>query len=101
MKNYDFILILTCLFVFRIIMISGSYAEAICLVALLAYRATDKYLTDKKLTNELAEEIKKTTQEIAEDQQRLGKQMQAVAEEAARAKQVSEGMKAALNLTRK
>jgi hypothetical protein len=75
-------------------MISGSYAEAICLVALLAYRCTDKYLSDKKLTNEVADKI-------LADQERLNAQMKVVAEEASRAKQVSEGMKAALNITRK
>jgi len=94
MKNYDFILILTCLFVFRIIMISGSYAEAICLVALLAYKVACKYLAGKKLTNEVAEKILK-------DQELINSQMKIVAEEASRAKQVSEGMKAALNITRK
>ena len=94
MKNYDFIFILTCLFVFRVIMISGSYAEAVCLVALLAYRATEKYLSDKKLTNDLADKI-------LADQESLNLQMKVVAEEASRAKQVSEGMKAALNITRK
>jgi hypothetical protein len=75
-------------------MISGSYAEAICLVALLAYRAADKYLTDKKLTNDLAEKI-------MEDQESLNNQMKIVAEDASRAKQVSEGVKAAFNITRK
>jgi hypothetical protein len=94
MKNYDFILILTCLFVFRIIMISGSYAEAICLVALLAYRVSFKYLDDKKLTNEVADKIIK-------DQELLNSQMKIVAEDASRAKQVSEGVKAAFNITRK
>ena len=94
MKNYDFIFILACLFVFRVITLSGSYVDAICLTSILGYHLASRVIKDKKLTSEVLVRVEKE-REVTQ------KQMQGLAEEVARARNISEGMKAAVNLTKR
>ena len=91
MKKYDILLILVCLFVFRIITLSGSYPDAICLIALLGYMLGGKVLENKNITNEALVRIDK-------NHDLTQKQIQVLAEEVQKAKSSSEGLKAAMNL---
>ena len=94
MKNYDFILILVCLFVLRIILLSGSYPDSICLVALLGYRLTDMYLKNKKISSDLEEKVKA-------NQSLVNSQLQELANEVIKVRNASEGLKAAVNFGKK
>ena len=94
LKNYDFIFILICLFVFRIIALSGSFADASCLIALLAYRFGKDYIVIKQVGNDIQIQI---------DQDRKTTQAQLVllADEISKVKNVSEGIKAAITFNKK
>ena len=94
MKNYDFILILVCLFLFRIILLSGQYSDAICLTAVLAYRIADNYLKEKKLSSQLEEKVLKNQKEVQD-------QLQVLANEVVKVKNSAEGLKAAVTFARK
>jgi hypothetical protein len=94
MKNYDFVLILVCLFVLRIILLSGSYPDSICLAAILLYRLADKYLKQKKISDSLEEQVKK-------NEELVKNQIQVLADEVVKIRNTTEGFKAAINLGKK
>jgi hypothetical protein len=93
-KNYDFIFILVCLFVFRVILLSASFADALCLIAILAYVLGNKILNEKKITSELSETI-------AKDKAHTQQQIELLANEIQKNKNVTEGLKAASNFMNK
>lgn len=90
MKNYDYIFILVCLFVLRIIMLSGSIVDAISLIGILTYHLANKVIKDKKITNEALVRIE-SNHELTQSQIRV------MAEELNKAKVSAEGIKAAVN----
>jgi viroplasmin and RNaseH domain-containing protein len=94
MKNYDVILILVSIFVARIIAFSAGYADAICLLGLLAFKAIREYMANKKIEAEVVTEFN-AYKEIS------NKRYEVLAEEVVRAKSTSEGLKAAINLTKR
>jgi len=94
MKNYDFIFILVCLFVLRIIMLSGSFVDAISLVGILTYHLANKVIKDKKMTSEALVKID-SNHEITQAQLRV------LAEEVNKAKTSAEGIKAAVNFSKR
>jgi hypothetical protein len=94
MRNYDLILILVSLFVVRIIAFSASYADAICLLSLVAYKFGKDFLVLKRISSDF--ESKLQSQE-KETNAKLG----VLAEEIVKVKNSSEGLKAAINLTAK
>ena len=79
-----------CLFVLRIIVFSGGYADAICLTSLLAYFLGSQYMKTKVVFNETADTIQKN-KELTE------RQMQVLAEEIQKARNSADGLKAAIN----
>jgi len=87
-KNYDFIFILVCLFVFRVILLSASFADAACLSAALAFILGNKHLNEKKVSNELADII-------AKDKEVTQQQIEVLAQEVQKNRVVTEGLKAA------
>ena len=91
MKNYDYLLILVCLFVLRIILLSGSYPDAMCLTSLLLYRLSNKYLNQRKISDNLEDQVKK-------NEELVKGQIQVLAEEVVKVKNTTEGFKAAINL---
>jgi len=93
-KNYDFIFILVCLFVFRIIALSGSFADAICLIAVLGYILGDKLLNQRKLENDVKEQLTK-------DKAELAKHIEALATELIKVKNTTESIKAATGFINK
>ena len=94
MKNYDIILILVSIFVVRIIAFSAGYADAVCLIGLLSFKTGKDYLSYKKIESEVMGEI----QSQKDINQRRFEQM---AEEIAKARVSSDGLKAAINLTKR
>lgn len=94
MRNYDFTLILVSLFVFRVIAFSASFADAACLIGLLAYKLGKSHLDIKKLEKDAVSRFEKSEALNLERFQQL-------AEEIVKVKNASEGLKAAINLTTK
>jgi hypothetical protein len=64
MKNFDWIFALICVFIFRIVAIGASFADAFCLLAILAYRFFDKYAKAKKVSDDVVKEISEAKEEI-------------------------------------
>ena len=93
-KNYDFIFILGCLFVFRIIALSGSFADAICLIAILGYILGDKLLNQRKIEDQV---IGKLTKDNAD----LVKHIDTLATEITKVKNATESIKAATGFINK
>ena len=94
MKNINYLLILMCLFVLRIVIFSGGYPDAICLASLLAYFLADKYINTKVVSDQMADIVQKN-KELAE------RQMNALANEIQNAKNSADGIKAAINFIKK
>lgn len=57
MKNFDWIFALICVFIFRIVVIGASFADAFCLLAVLAYRFGGQYVEAKKVSDNIVKEI--------------------------------------------
>lgn len=75
-------------------MLSGSFADAACLIALLGYMFGNKYLVIKKVSNDVISQIEK-------DKELTQNQIRVLAEEVNKAKVAAEGIKAAINFTGK
>lgn len=75
-------------------MLSGSFADASCLLALIAYKFGKEYIVIKQVTNDIQSQIdadKKLTQA----------QLLLLAEEVSKVKNAAEGIKAAITFTKK
>jgi hypothetical protein len=94
MRNYDLMLILIGLFVLRVIVFSAGYADALCLLAILAYKFGKEYVVLKKVTNDIEEKIK---QQESINNIRLTQ----LADEIVKVRNSSDGLRAAINLTAK
>ena len=64
MKKLNWIHVLLCVFIGRIILMSASYPDAICLVALIAYKFSDKYFKAKNVEDTVMQEIKEAKEEM-------------------------------------
>lgn len=94
MRNYDFLFILVCFFVLRIVLFSATYADSICLIGILAYKIGKQVLEIKKVSNDVDDKIK--ANEIANNQK-----LQTLAEEIVKVRNSTEGIKAAVNLAKR
>lgn len=94
MRNYDFLLILSGLFVIRIIAFSGSYADAICLLGLLSYSVLKQLLNIKKVSNDISEIIKKS-------EELNNARFQELASEVVKVRNGNEAIKAAVNFNKR
>lgn len=94
MRNYDFLFILACLFILRIVVFSASYADAICLLSILAYKIGTQLLKDKKLGNEVLEVIKK-------NEEFNSTRFEQLAQEIVKVKNNNEAIKAAVNFNKR
>lgn len=94
MRNYDLILILVSLFVIRIIAFSASYADAICLLSLVAYKFGKDFLVLKRISSDFESKLQSQEKETSA-------KLTILAEEIVKVKNSSEGLKAAINLTAK
>lgn len=93
-KNYDFIFILACLFVFRVIALSASFSDALCLIAVLGYLFGSKLLASRKIESEVKEQITKDKEEIS-------KNIEVLANELIKVKNATESLKAATGFLNK
>lgn len=91
MKNQQVLLVLVSLFVFRLILLSGSYSDAMCLMSLLAYLLGCKVLESRRLEENAISKITKF-EEVN------NRRLQELADELIKVKNSGEGIKAALNL---
>jgi hypothetical protein len=64
MKSLQLIFVLLCLFITRIIAFSGSFADALCLIAILAYLLCLKVIEQKQINKEMIEILNKSTEEL-------------------------------------
>lgn len=64
MKSLQLIFALLCLFITRIIAFSGSFADAVCLIAILAYLVCLKVLEQKQINKELVENLNSSTKKL-------------------------------------
>lgn len=94
MLNYDFLFILSCIFVLRLIIAPVSYADAICLTSLLAFKVVRDFLNSKKVENSISEAVKK-------NQQENDAKLQLLADELMKVKNSADGIKAAINFTKR
>lgn len=94
MKIYDFVFILVCLFVLRIIMFSASYADAICLLSILAFLMANEVVKVKKISSQVLEKVNKTEQLTNARITELNSEMIKV-------RNAAEGIKTAVNFTKK
>lgn len=93
-KNYDFIFILLCIFVFRIILLSSTYPDAICIIAILGYIFGNKLLEQRKLDSDIK-------QQISNDRQEINKHIEILANELTKVKNTTESIKAATGFLNK
>lgn len=94
MRNYDYIFILMCLFVLRVTLLSGSFADVLCLLGVLAYHLGNKIVEKNKITNEALIKIE-SNHELTQNQIKI------IAEEVNKAKTTAEGVKAAINFNKR
>lgn len=94
MKKYDFMLILVGLFTLRIILLSGSYADAICLLGVLAYTIGSQYFETKKVSNDLLEVIKK-------NEELNSVRFEQLAQEIVKVRNNNDAIKAAVNFNKR
>lgn len=94
MRNYDFLFILVCFFILRIVVFSASYADAICLLSILAFKLGSKFLDAKKISSDLEQKVQ--TQDNL-----TNARLQALADEIIKVRNSAEGIKAAINLTKR
>jgi hypothetical protein len=94
MRNYDLMLILVGLFVLRIIAFSAGYADALCLMSILAYRFGKDYLVLKKISSDFESRMQGQEKET-------NTKLNLLAEEIVKVRNSSDGLKAAINLTTK
>ena len=94
MRKQDFIFVLLCLFVLRLIAFSGTYVDSICIVAILAYQLGNRVLEMKNITNEALVKITK-------NEELNSQRFQEVATELTRVRNSNDGIKAAFNLAKK
>ena len=78
----------------RIIAFSATYADALCLVGLLAFKVAREYVFSKKIESEVITSFEQY-KDICD------KNFKILSEEVSRAKSTSEGLKAAINLTKR
>ena len=94
MKSYDFVFILVCLFVLRIVFFSASYADAMCLVSILAFLVSNEVIKAKKISSQVLEKVNKnedlTNARIVE-----------LSNEMIKIRNAAEGIKAAVNFNKK
>lgn len=64
MKNVDWIFLLICLFITRIIMLSASFPDSICLIALLGYRYAAQYIEARKLSADVLKAVEDSRDEV-------------------------------------
>jgi hypothetical protein len=94
MRNYDLMLILVSLFVIRIIAFSASYADAICLLSLVAYKFGKDYVTLKQISSDFESKLQSQEKDT-------NIKLNLLAEEIVKVRNSSDGLKAAINLTAK
>jgi len=80
--------------VLRVTLLSGSFADVLCLLGVLAYHLGNKIVEKNKITNEALIKIE-SNHELTQNQIKI------IAEEVNKAKTTAEGVKAAINFNKR
>ena len=94
MKSLQLIFALLCLFITRIIAFSGSFADAVCLIAILAYLVCLKVLDQKQINKELVENLNSSTKKLEDRVSQLSSDIDLV-------KNQNDSIKAAVGFARR
>jgi Skp family chaperone for outer membrane proteins len=94
MKSLQLIFALLCLFITRIIAFSGSFADAVCLIAILAYLVCLKVLDQKQINKELVENLNSSTKKLEDKVSQLSSDIDLV-------KNQNDSIKAAVGFARR
>jgi len=94
MKSLQLIFALLCLFITRIIAFSGSFADAVCLIAILAYLVCLKVLDQKQINKELVESLNSSNKNLEDKIKQLSSDIETV-------KHQNDSIKAAVGFTRR
>jgi len=94
MKSLQLIFALLCLFITRIIAFSGSFADAVCLIAILAYLVCLKILDQKQINKELVENLNSSTKKLEDKVSQLSSDIDLV-------KNQNDSIKAAVGFARR
>lgn len=94
MKNQQILFAILCLFLLRLIVFSGTYVDAICILSLLSYNLGNKLLELKRLNGEIIDKVQKL-------EQNSDTRFVELANEVVKLKSLNDGIKAAINLTAK
>lgn len=94
MKSYDFVFILVCLFVLRIVFFSASYADAVCLFSVFAFLTANEILKVKKISNQVLEKVTK-------NEDTTNARIVELSNEMVKIRNAAEGIKAAVNFVKK
>jgi|688.fasta_scaffold246581_2 hypothetical protein len=94
MKSYDFVFILVCLFVLRIVFFSASYADAACLFSVFAFLTANEILKVKKISNQVLEKVTK-------NEDTTNARIVELSNEMVKIRNAAEGIKAAVNFVKK
>lgn len=63
MKNINWIHVLICLFIFRVIAMSASFPDALCLIALLGFKFADRYVKAKAVADSIIQDVVEAKEE--------------------------------------
>ncbi len=94
MKSLQLIFALLCLFITRIIAFSGSFSDAVCLIAILAYLVCLKVLDQKQINKELVENLNSSTKKLEDKVSQLSSDIDLV-------KNQNDSIKAAVGFARR
>jgi hypothetical protein len=94
MKSYDFVFILACLFVLRIVFFSASYADAMCLLSLLAFLVANEIIKVKKISSQVLEKVNK-------NEELTNTRIVELGNEIIKVRNAAEGIKTAVNFNKK
>jgi hypothetical protein len=92
--KYGLLFVLVSFFITRIIVFSASYADAICLIAVLSYKFGIKFMETSAIYKNTLLELKKSEEET-------NAKLQALSDEIVKVKNSSEALKAAVNFNKR
>ena len=92
--KYGVLFVLLCFFITRIVVFSASYADAICLIAILAYRFGSEFLEAGLISKGALSDLRKL-----EDETNV--KLQTLSDEIVKVKNSSEALKAAVNFNKR
>ncbi len=92
--KYGILFVLICFFITRIVVFSASYADAICLIAILGYKFGVEFLENSLISKNALSDLRKSEEET-------NAKLQILSDEIVKVKNSSEALKAAVNFNKR